>query len=150
MKEFVIRGKTDSDTYETINFGGHKDGYGFLLTEFKLWPSVDAVLAGGDFNMRGAVTRGKLTNFTANSPDFSQEGLIGNAWFRIGNTTTETLQSLSLVNDTALITQDIILHVIDVGTSHADVNWQCKFMPVKLTVPEQALANYRQFSIFDE
>jgi hypothetical protein len=150
MKEFTMRGKTASDTYETLNFGGDKSSYGFVLTEFKLWPSVDAVLAGGDFNMRGAVTRGKDTNFTSNAPNFSQEGLIANAWFRIGNTNTETLQSLSLVDDTALITQDIILHVIDVGSSAAAVNWQCKFMPVKLNTSEQALANYRQFSIFDE
>jgi len=149
-KEFVMRGKTASDTTEVLNFSGQTKGYAYRLTEFKLWPSVDAVLAGGDFNMRGAVTMDKGTNLAAQAPDFNNEGLIGNAWFRIGNTTTETLQSLSLVNDTALITQNLILHVIDVGTSAAAVNWQCRFESVKMSGPEEAVTNYKQFTISDE
>jgi len=148
-KEFVMRGKTASDQSEVLNFSGHKNGYAYKLTEFKLWPSVDAVLAGGDFNMRGAITMDKGTSLAAEAPNFNQEGLIGNAWFRIGNTTTETLQTLSLVNDTALITQDLTLHVIDVGTSAAAVNWQARFVSVKMNNAEEAVANFKQFTIFD-
>jgi len=149
-KEFVMRGKTASDLTEVLNFSGHKDGYAYKLTEFKLWPSIDAVLAGGDFNMRGAITMGKATNFSAVAPDFSQEGLIGNAWFRIGNANTETLQTLSLVNDTALITQNLLLHVRDVGSSAGPVNWQCRFESVKMSDAEEAVTNFKQFTISDE
>jgi len=149
-KEFVMRGKTASDQTEVLNFSGYKPGYAYRLTEFKLWPSIDAVLAGGDFSLRGAITMGKATNFTSNAPDFNQQGLIGNAWFRIGNSISETLQSLSLVNDTALITQNLLLHVIDVGSSAGAVNWQCRFESVKMSGPEEAATNYKQFAISDE
>jgi len=149
-KEFVMRGKTANDHTEVLNFGKYKAGHAYRLTEFKLWPSVDAVLAGGDFNLRGAITMGKNTNFTAVAPDFNQEGLIGNAWFRIGNANTETLQTFSLVNDTAIITQNLLLHVRDVGSSAGAVNWQCRFESVKMSGPEEAAVNYKQFMISDE
>jgi len=149
-KEFVMRGKTASDQTEVLNFSGNTPGYAYRLTEFKLWPTVDAVLAGGDFSMRGAITMGKATNFTANAPNFDQEGLIGNAWFRIGNSISETLQSLSLVNDTALITQDLLLHVIDVGSSAAAVNWQCRFVAEKMNSNEEAVTNFKQYTISND
>ena len=59
--------------------------------------------------------------------------------------------SKTLINDTFIVTQDLILAVVDTfaGAPMA-VNWQCKFMPVKLSSTEAALTNYRQFSIFDE
>jgi len=59
--------------------------------------------------------------------------------------------SKTLINDTFIVTQDLILAVVDTfAGAPMDVNWQCKFMPVKLSTAEAALTNYRQFSIFDD
>ena len=30
------------------------------------------------------------------------------------------------------------------------INWECKFKPVKLAKAEEAVANYKQFTISDE
>ena len=57
----------------------------------------------------------------------------------------------SIVNDTYLITQDLILAVVDtIAGSPMDVNWQCRFVSVKMTGPEEAVTNYKQFMISDE
>ena len=40
--------------------------------------------------------------------------------------------------------------VQDAGGSNHPVNWQCRFESVKMTGPEEAAVNYKQFSISDE
>ena len=37
-----------------------------------------------------------------------------------------------------------------IDTQSNPVNWQCKFMPVKLNKSEEAVANYKQFLISDD
>jgi hypothetical protein len=57
----------------------------------------------------------------------------------------------SIVNDTFLITQNLILAVVDTYTgSPADVNWQCRFVSEKMTGPEEAATNYKQYAISDD
>jgi hypothetical protein len=150
MKEdFVMRGQTASGLTETLNFGGHKDGYGFILTEFQIFPSMSI----GAVNMElvASVTAAKSFEDPVN-PNFNNEGLIATAIYD-GITASSTYGSStnSVVNDTFIITQDLIIAVIDTQVGEPlPVNWQCKFRPVKLDTAKQALTNYRQFMIFDE
>jgi len=154
MKEFVMRGKTASGLTHTINFSGHKGDYGFRLVEFQLWPSTS--IGTTNQELAATLTAAKVFEDPSN-PDFNNEGLIGVAMKTITKGENSSVDAFvatneaSIVNDTFMITQDVILAVIDTYEgSPADVNWQCKFLPVKLSSAEAALTNYRQFSIFDD
>jgi len=150
MKEFVIRGQTASGLTHTINFSGHKGDYGFKLIEFSIYPSTN--VGGVNVELAASLTASKTFEDPIN-PNFDNEGLIGVAQYHVNPSVTAHLTpgDLSVVNDTFIITQDVILAVIDtVAGAPQATNWQCKFMPVKLSTTEAALTNYRQFSIFDE
>jgi len=151
MKEFVMRGQTASGLTHTMNFSGHKGDYGFRLVEFQLWPSSNIGLTNQELS--ATITAAKTYEDPTN-PNFDNEGLIGTAVTMMTkgeNSAVNEFTQASVVNDTFMITQDIILAVIDtIAGAPADVNWQCRFMPVKLSTSEAALTNYRQFSIFDE
>jgi hypothetical protein len=54
----------------------------------------------------------------------------------------------SVVNDTYIITQNLLLLVKD--TYSNPINWQCRFESVKMSEPEEAAVNYKQFAISDE
>jgi len=147
MKEFVMRGQTASGLTHTINFSGHKGDYGFRLVTFELYPSTS--IGSQTHELAATVTAAKTFEDPSN-PNFNNEGLIGTAQF-VRDDGQRSLYPYSVVNDTFLITQDIILAVIDTHAgSPMAVNWQCRFMPVKLSSAEAALTNYRQFSIFDD
>jgi len=149
MKEdFVMRGQTASGLTTTLNFGGPKDGYGFLLIDFQLYPSND--IGGSSAELAATLTADKTAE-DPSSPNFDNEGLIGVAYFPLTSVSTSgTSFQVNVINDTFVITQDLILSAIDTvpGAPQA-VNWQCKFRPVKLDTTNQALTNYRQFMIFD-
>jgi len=144
MKEFIMRGQTASGLTHTINFSGHKGDYGFRLVEFKLYPSTNIGLSSAQYT--GTVTAGK-TAVAPTEPNFDNEGLIGSALHQFASA-LDGDSNMSVVNDTFIVTQDLILMVQD--TQSNPVNWQLKFLPVKLSSTEAALTNYRQFSIFDE
>ena len=148
MKEFVLRGKTASGLTHTMNFSGHKGDYGFRLIDFKLWPSTDIGTKNGELS--ATLTAAKTYEDPSN-PNFDNEGLIGTSLFIVNLYPEYGNHSKTLINDTFIVTQDLILAVVDTfaGAPMA-VNWQCKFMPVKLSSTEAALTNYRQFSIFDD
>lgn len=150
-KEFVMRGKTASDGYHTINFSGFKGDYAFRLIEFSIYPSEN--IGGVNVELAASVTAAKVFEDPAN-PNFDHEGLIAVAQYHVNPSVTAHLTpaSLSVVNDTFLITQDLILAAVDtvVGGTPQATNWQCKFKPVKMSSTEIANANYRQFSIFDD
>ena len=148
MKEdFVMRGQTASGLTETLNFGGHKDGYGFILTEFSIFPSTN--IGGVSLEFSATITAAKTLEDPSN-PNFNHEGLIGTAMLTNSSNVLGP-SNVSIVNDTFVITQDLILAVVDnLLGSPLPVNWQCKFRPVKLDTAKQALTNYRQFQIFDE
>jgi len=158
-KEFVMRGQTASGTFEVLNFGKYKQGYAYRMTEFNIYPStgIGTVVA----ELAASVTAGKLngsgtpadpfvTPSDPENPDFNQEGLIANALFLINSSTGNPRHETSIINDTFLITQNLILAVVDtlVGSPMA-VNWQCRFESVKMTGPEEAATNYKQFAISD-
>jgi len=149
-KEFVMRGKTASGETEVLNFSGNKEGYAYRMTEFSIWPSTN--IGGVAQELAGSVTAAKTAEDPSN-PDFNNEGLIAVAYFPMtsisaGNSGNNIM--LTLVNDTFLITQNLILSVIDtVAGSPLDVNWQCRFVSVKMSGPEEAATNYKQFTISD-
>jgi len=146
--EFVMRGKTASGLTETLNFGGHKEGYGFLLTEFSIYPSESLGLTTQE--LAASITAAKTAEDPTN-PNFNNEGLIGTAFASIDTTLFSANTPTSVVNDTFVITQDLILKVVDTQSgSPKPVNWQCRFRPIKLDTAKASLTNYRQFMIFDE
>jgi len=148
MKEFIMRGQTASGETHTLNFSGHKGDYGFRLVEFSIYPSTG--IGTSQVELAASVTAAKTFEDPSN-PNFNNEGLIATAVYFTASGTNYKSEYISVVNDTFVITQDLILAVVDTEAgSPTPVNWQCKFMPVKLSSTEAALTNYRQFSIFDE
>jgi len=147
-KTFVMRGQTASGQTEVLNFGKYKQGYAYRLTEFQLYPSTNIGVNTGE--LCGSITAGK-TAVAPNEINFNDEGLIATTFFRIESQyTTEQTIAASVVNDTFLITQNLILMVQDVSSTGQPVNWQCRFESVKMTGPEEAAVNYKQFAISDE
>ena len=143
-----MRGKTDSGLTEVLNFSGHKKGYAYRLIEFTLYPSTNI---GGELTeLCGTVTAGK-TAVAPTDVNFNDEGLIGTALMTLYSSPAYPASSTSIVNDTFLITQDLILMVQDTDTSgnQYPVNWQCRFVSEKMNLSQEAVANYNQFSIFD-
>ena len=39
-KDFVIRGQTASGETEILEFGGYKENYAYIMTEFSIYPST--------------------------------------------------------------------------------------------------------------
>jgi len=143
-KEFIMRGRTASGQTEILNFSGYKPGYAYRLVGFEVFGSNSLT----DVEIVGTLTAGK----TAHDPtdiNYNDEGLIGVSMFatsdqrdRAGSTDTQ------VINDTFLITQNLILMVTDqVGNK---VNWQCRFVSEKMNDAETAVTNYKQYQIFDE
>ena len=146
-KTFVMRGQTASGETEVLNFSGFKPGYAYKLLEFQIYPSTDI---GGttSVELTGSITAAKAKEDPSN-PNFENEGLIGTAYLGI-EAAARGINLVTIVNDTFLITQDLILAVEDnISGSSQAVNWQCKFMPVKISGSEEAVANYKQFLISD-
>jgi hypothetical protein len=144
-EEFVMRGQTASGQTETLNFGS-KDGYAFKLIEFELYPSN--AIASNFAEILGTVTAGK-TAVDPPNPNFNNDGLIATAMMGVGTDLgTGSVRLSSVVNDTYIITQNLILMVQD--TQGDPINWQCRFKPIKMSETEMANANLRQFHVFDE
>jgi len=147
-KEFVMRGQTASGTQEVLNFSGYKPGYAYRLVEFNIYPSTGIGTA--NFEIAATITAGKTFEDPAN-PNFNNEGLIATTFFNSQTSSRHTIESTPVINDTFLITQNLILAVIDTEAgSPMAVNWQCRFESVKMTGPEEAATNFKQFSISDE
>lgn len=154
-KEFVMRGKTASDQHTAVgksptllNFGKYKAGYAYKMTEFKIYPSTG--IGAVAYELSATVTAAKTFEDPEN-PNFENEGLIATAFLANSSTPTYTSAVMnSIVNDTFLITQNLILAAIDTQSgSPMDINWQCRFESVKMTGPEEASTNFKQFSISD-
>jgi hypothetical protein len=145
-KEFVMRGQTASGKTELLEFGGRKPGYGYKLTEFQLWTGSD--LHGSNYEASASITAGK-TGLDPVTLNFNNEALIGCATVADDNNTAYPANYNSIINDTFLITQNLILLVME-QTAGAPVNWQCRFKAVKLNSSQEAVANYKQYNIFDD
>jgi hypothetical protein len=148
-KEFVMRGQTVStagQNTEVLNFGKYKPGYAYRLVEFQLYPSTD--IGGTAYEMTATITAGK-TAIAPISPNFNDEGLIATALIENSDSHAYPHSETVVINDTFLITQNLILMVGDTGGSATPVNWQCRFKSVKMTGAEEAAVNYKQFAISD-
>jgi len=146
-KDFVMRGQTASGSTETLNFSGFKPGMAYRMTEFSLFPSTS--IGGNNLELTGSVTAGK-TAVAPTDPDFNNEGLIATTYLQDNTSTAVPVSTISIVNDTFLITQNLILMVQDAAGGSNPINWQCRFETVKMTGPEEAVANYKQYTISDE
>ena len=147
--DFVMRGQTpstDGSNTEVLNFSGFKPGYAYKMTEFKIYPSTN--IGGTGWEMVGSVTAGK-TAVDPTNPDFNDDGLIATSMY-VGQNNVYTGKINSIVNDTFLITQNLILKVKDASSGNNPINWQCKFQPVKMSKAEEAVTNYKQFLISDD
>jgi len=153
-KTFVMRGKTASGLTEVLNFGKYKQGYAYRMTEFQIWPSTG--IGTTNQELAATVTAAKTFEDPSN-PNFNNDGLIAVAMKTLTKGENSAVDAFvatneaSVVNDTYIITQNLILAVIDTyAGSPADVNWQCRFESVKMTGSEEAAVNYKQFAISDE
>ena len=146
-KEFVMRGKTASGSTEVLNFGKYKAGYAYKITEFVLYPSTNIFAQA--YEMAGTITAGK-TAVAPTAPNFNDDGLLATCFIKGNSGASDPIMSpeLTIVNDTFMITQNLILMVQDAQSTA--VNWQCRFESVKMTGAEEAAVNYKQFSISDE
>jgi len=148
-KEFVMRGQTASGETEVLNFSGHTDGHAYRLTEFTLYPST--AIGTQNAELSATLTAAKALEDPTN-PNFNNEGLIASSLFRNGEAVNYAGPlSMTVVNDTFLITQDLILAVIDnyPGAPMA-VNWQCRFVAEKMSSNEEAVTNFKQYTISND
>ena len=143
-KEFVMRGQTASGETEVLNFSGYKPGYAYRMTEFLIYPYNPT----SDRRSYASVTAGKTAVDPANSVDFNNEGLIATAMDVFNAAAQDGRIALSIVNDTFLITQNLIL-MVSAQVSSEPINWQCRFVAEKMSGPEEAATNYKQFTISD-
>jgi len=146
-KEFVIRGQTASGKTEVLNFSGYKPGYAYRLVEFVLYPSTN--IGGANAEICGTVTATK-TAVAPTDPNFNLLGLIGTSFLGTHGDQSKPTDTISIVNDTFLITQNLILMVQESSGADTPINWQCRFKSVKMTGPEEAATNYKQYAISDE
>ncbi len=143
-KEFVMRGQTASGETEVLNFSGYKPGYAYRMTEFLIYPYNPT----SDRRSYASVTAGKTAVDPANSVDFNNEGLIATAMDVFNAAAQDGRIALSIVNDTFLITQNLIL-MVSAQVSSEPINWQCRFVAEKMSGPEEAATNYKQYLISD-
>ena len=146
-KEFVMRGQTESGQTEVLNFSGFKPGMAYKLISFDIYPSTS--IGQSNAELSASITAGK-TAISPNNPDFSNEGLIATTFMAMGSDATSRGNAIvpnTVINDTYLITQNLILMVFD--TQSTPVNWQCKFAPVKMAKAEEAVTNYKQYLVSD-
>jgi len=146
-KEFVMRGQTASGSTEVLNFGKYKPGTAYRMTEFVIYPSQSIGTVNNE--MCASVTAGK-TAVAPTDPNFNDDGLIATAIGKTSDNPAYPNTYFSIVNDTYMITQNLILMVQDAAGAGDPVNWQCRFESVKMTGAEEATVNYKQFAISDE
>jgi len=146
-KEFVMRGQTNSGETEVLNFGKYKQGYAYRLTEFQLYPSTG--IGSSSSELCGTITAGKIA-IAPTDPNFNDEALLATFVVDHNSGSNYGPEYLGIINDTFLITQNLILMVQDTGGGNLPINWQCRFVSEKMTGPEEAATNYKQFTISNE
>lgn len=145
-KEFVLRGQTPDAGEEVLNFSGHKKGYAYKMTEFKLYPS--SAIGTANDEMSATISAGK-TGIDPTAPNFNDEALVATALSFLGDGPRDGPTDYSVINETFLITQNLILKVKNTNAG-SPINWQCKFESVKMSKSQEAVTNYKQFMISDD
>jgi len=144
-KEFIMRGKTASGGTEKLEFGGQaRPGYGYRITEFQLFPSSS--MGSDTAELVGTITAGT----TAVSPPdqgFDDDGLIASFYGTFPASQVATGAN-AVINDLFIITQDLILMVQDTANNNP-INWQCRFEEIKLSTAGEAVANFKQYTIYN-
>jgi len=144
-KEFIMRGQTtQAKGTEVLNFSGNTPGYAYRMTEFQIYPSGDLAT---DFELTACITAGK-TALDPQATNFNDDGLIGSIITKGAAATNYDITSLNVINDTFLITQNLLLTIF--STNSSPVNWQCRFVAEKLSTSEEAVSNYKQFTISND
>jgi len=146
-KTFVMRGQTASGETEVLNFGKYKQGHAYVMTDFKLFASTG--IGSSNAEMCGTITAGK-TAVAPTDPNFNDDGLIASAILGVHNDIGRLDSFYGIINDTYVITQNLILMVQETSGAGTPINWQCRFESVKMTGAEEAAVNYKQFAISDE
>ena len=142
-----MRGQTANAGEEVLNFSGYKPGYAYRLVEFQLYPSTNVGSTASE--SRATITAAKVAEDPVN-PNFNNEGLIATAMMSEDTGAAEQSSSnYAVINNTFLITQNLILAVRETDGGNP-VNWQCRFVAEKMSGPEEAVANYRQYTISDD
>jgi len=113
-KTFVMRGQTASGETEILNFGKYKQGYAYRMTDFEIYPST-SIGTSRNIELCATVTAGKTFEDPAN-PNFNNDGLIATALLRNGEAVNYNFGKTKVVNDTYVITQNLILAVLDTIT----------------------------------
>jgi len=138
-KEFIMRG-------QVLNFSGYKPGYAYRLVEFDIYPSTN--IQGNNIALVGIITAAKTTT-APTDPNFNDEGLIASSFFSQDSAAyPQGIGGKTVINDLFLITQNLILMVQDQDGGDP-INWQCRFVSEKMSGPEEAAVNYKQFTISD-
>jgi len=144
-KEFIIRGQTTvEDPTEVLNMSHSRPGYGFVITEFQLYPSTGIGVQ--HYNMMASITADNASE-APDSPNFNNAGLIAVSHIEENADVAYPISGHTVINDLFVITQDLILMVVN-KESHP-VNWQVKFKEVKLSVAAEAVANFKQYTIYN-
>jgi len=144
-KEFIMRGQTKSGESEILNMGTPtRNGYGYVMTDFALYPSTN--IHSATYEITGTVTAGN-TAAIPTDPNFNDDGLIATASIQDHYEANYVGSEMAIINDAFVITQDLILLVRD--SAGSPINWQCKFKEVKLTAAAEAVANYKQYTIYN-
>ena len=142
-----MRGQTASGGEEKLEFGHQaRPGYGYRLTEFVLYPSTG--IGSQSSELCGTITSG-TTAVAPTDPNFNDAGLIATFVVDHNSGSNYGPEYLGVINDLFVITQDLILMVQDTGGSSLPVNWHCRFEEIKLSGSAEAVANYKQFTIYN-
>jgi hypothetical protein len=145
-KEFIMRGQTASAGEKVITLSGYRPGYAYICTEFTIAPSTN--LGGTTAELTAALTSATTAEDPVN-PDFNNAGLVATASLSWSvHAYVDSMTTQSVVDDTMILTQDLILSCRDTANSNP-VNWQIRFKEVKLTGSAEAVANYKQYSIYN-
>lgn len=147
-----MRGQTASGGQEVLEFGGRQKenkNMAYKITEFILYPSV-TLGVGTNHELCGSISAGKTALAPETNVDFNNEALVASSFTSLYSSVNFGPLVFSVINDTFMITQNLILMVKDQGGDSNPINWQCRFEAVKMTDAETAATNFKQYSIFDE
>jgi len=142
-KEFIIRGRTASLETEVLNMTGWRPGYAYSIHQFDIYPG--ALIGGANYELSGTISATQIA-IPPDAPDFNEDGLIATAR-GVSAAGTGRSDHFSIVNDLFMITQDLHLMVEDKNNN--PINWQVRFKEVRLSASAEAVANYKQYTIYN-
>jgi len=144
-KQFVMQGQLASSGEKVLRLSGISDGYGYIIDSFQIGASTNLGTSGAE--CFAAITRDNVAMDPIN-PNWSDDGLVATATaYSYGLAVPGNLVT-SLVNDMAVLTQDLILSVRETDNTNP-INYLIKFRSVRISSSEEAVENYKQYSIYN-